>query len=83
MTLNKEIWNELHRLQNAACKTGKASAEVDGVGFVEIECERVYVMRSRGTPAFSSACSPCLLIATMYLFPPLMHHSATFGGTGS
>jgi hypothetical protein len=48
MTPNKEIWNELHRLQNAACKTGKASAEVAGVGFVEIECERVYVMRSRG-----------------------------------
>lgn len=48
MSINEKMWNELHRLQNAACKTGKASAEVEGIGMVEIECRREYVLRTRG-----------------------------------
>ncbi len=48
MSVNQKMWNELHALQNAAVRTGKASAEVEGVGLVEIECRREYVMRARG-----------------------------------
>ncbi len=48
MSVNEKMWNELRRLQNAAVKTGKASAEVEGVGLVEIECRREYVLRARG-----------------------------------
>jgi len=48
MDLNREMWSAIHKIENAAVKTGKASAEVDGVGLVEIECRREYVMRARG-----------------------------------
>lgn len=48
MELNKTLWNTLHQMQIDARRTGKASAEVEGIGLVEMECRSEYVLRARG-----------------------------------
>lgn len=48
MAINETSWTALHRMQNAAIRSGEAFGFIDGVGNVIITCRRQPIMRARG-----------------------------------